>query len=241
MERAVFLLLTTLCFTALFTTPAYTSALWTVNPEQSATRTVVRTSLWTSMSTPPLVFKGPFTVPSTSGTDLPCEFWQTNFTTTTGQYASLSGNFTADNPVNFFVVQQSKYQEWLNAGTCGAAEDAIASQLITTSYTFNAAIPSPGTWVIVFVNMSNAKNADGFLVAYLTTVGYTETELMTSTITSITTITTAHPASKVNIQFAELIAITGLIVGVIAGLVAIIMSRKRTVKFQKQSDSGDPA
>ena len=143
----------------------------------------------------------------------------------------MFGNFSSDNPINFFVAQQETYQGWVKGSTCGNTKDAITSQLTTTSYAFNAAIPNAGTWVIVLVNVSNEKNADGCLVAYLTTLGYSITELMTLTITpSITaTTTSAQPTGSANTQFAAEIASIGLIVGIAVGLFAIIMSRKRKV------------
>jgi hypothetical protein len=180
------------------------------------------------MSPPRLVFKGPFTVLSTTGTNLQCEFWTMNFTSTNGEY--LTGNFTSDNPINFFVVQEAKYQDWLKGGNCGNTGDSITSQLMTTGYPFNAAIPSPGTWVIVLVNASNAKNADGFLTAYLSTLAYTVTELMTSTITpTIVTSTTSQPTtSNTNLQLASELGIATIIAGSIVGLAAIlIMNRRR--------------
>jgi len=128
-------------------------------------------------------------------------------------------------------VQQAKYENWLKEGTCGTTGDAIASQLISTSYAFNAAVPSPGAWLIVLVNSSNAKNADGFLVAYLSTLGYTVTELMTSMITiSTSTIrmsTTLQPTSNVTSQLASVIGIIGIIIGIAVGLVALLMSRRK--------------
>ena len=224
------LVLAALCLLALTTDPSYSWTPSNTNSEQTVTNTVVLgTTVSTSKSLPQVVFKGPFTVLSTTGTNLPCEFWASNFTAALGEY--VSGNFTSDNPVNFFIVQQTKYEDWLKAGTCGTTQDAIASQLITTSYTFDAALPSPGIWLIVLVNTSNAKNADGYLVAYLSTLGYTVTELMTSTIIptiiSSSTITTAQPTSIVSFNFSSVIAILGIIVGIAVGLVAILMISRR--------------
>lgn len=189
------------------------------------------------MSQAQVIFKGPFTVLSTTGTNSPCEFWISNFTTKTGTAGVyVSGNFTSDNPLTFFIVQQAKYENWLRMGTCGTTGDAITSQLMTTSYVFNAAIPSPGIWLIVLVNSSNAKNADGFLVAYLSTLGYTVTEQMMSTIAITSTIrmsTTVQPISNVNFRLASVIGIVGIIIGIAVGLVALLMSRS------KRKESGE--
>jgi hypothetical protein len=145
-----------------------------------------------------------------------------------GEHVSVTGNFTSDNPVNFFVAQQETYQSWVKASTCGDTKDAITSQLTTTSYSFNAAIPNAGTWLIVLVNGSNAKNADGYLVAYLSTLGYSITEVMTLTITPAnTSVVSTQPTSSMGPQPAVEIATIGLVVGIAVGLIAIIISRKR--------------
>ena len=237
----VLLVLAALCLLALTTDSSYSRASSSINSEQIATNTVVLgTTVSTSKSLPQVIFKGPFTVLSTTGTNLPCEFWASNFTAALGDY--VSGNFTSDNPVNFFVVQQTKYEDWLKAGTCGTPEDAITSQLITTSYSFDAALPNPGSWLIVLVNTSNAKNADGYLVAYLSTLGYTVTELMTSTIIPTimrsTTTTTAQPTSIVSFQFAPVIAILGIVVGTAVGLGAILMVSRRRRTENNTGTSG---
>ena len=232
MRRKILLVVVLLCLSALLATLGYTPLFSAASAEQVVTST--ETNISQSMSPAQAIFKGPFTVLSTTGTNLPCEFWISNFTTTAGAPGEyVSGNFTSDNPVSFFIVQQAKYENWLKEDTCGTMGDAITSQLITTSYAFNAAIPSPGAWLIVLVNSSNAKNADGFLVAYLSTLSYTVTELITSTITMITSTirmsTTIQPTSKVTSQLASVIGIIGIIVGIAVGLLALLMSRhKRT-------------
>jgi hypothetical protein len=161
---------------------------------------------------------------STTGTNLPCEFWTFNFTATTGQY--VSGSFSSDNPVSFFIVPQASYQSWVKAGTCGNAGDAIASQLISTSYNFTRiAIPSSGTWTIVIVNASNAKNADGYVTAYLSTAGYTATQTLIGTVTTtISTPVTSQPTSATGVPGFP---IASIILGLMAGFVAIIVLRRR--------------
>jgi beta-lactamase regulating signal transducer with metallopeptidase domain len=80
----------------------------------------------------------------------------------------------------------------------------------------------------VLVNISNAKNADGYLVAYLSTLGYSITEVITLTITpASTSAVSTQPTSSVSTQPAIEIATIGLAVGIAVGLIAIIMSRKR--------------
>jgi hypothetical protein len=160
----------------------------------SSSTALVGSGVSTSPSQAQRVFSGAFTVLSTTGTNLPCEFWTFDFTASTGQY--VSGNFTSDNPISFFVVEPSSYQTWSKTGSCGNVGDAIASQLITKSYDFTAAIPSSGTWLIVLVNSSNAKNADGFLVVYLSSSSYTVTQpLMPTVITYLTSSSTSEQST----------------------------------------------
>jgi hypothetical protein len=151
-----------------------------------------------------------------------------NFTAAVGQY--VSGNFTSDNPVSFYIVQVARYQSWLKAGTCGNPGDAIASQPITTEFSFNPAIPSSGTWTIVLVNSSNAKNADGSLTAYLSSGSYTVTQPLMSTLTTtvvssaVVQPTTVGGFSPASIVFVVMI---DLVVGIVGGLITIFILRRR--------------
>ena len=196
-------------------------------PAQVVTSTFVfGSSASTSLGQMQLVFNGPFTVVSTTGTNLQCEFWTFNFTAATGQY--LSGNFTSDNPVSFYVIQAASYRTWQQVGSCGNAGDAIASQLLVTSYSFNVAIPSTGPWLIVFVNASNAKNAGGFLTAILSTEGYTVTQVMMTTMTT----NLAYSGASANGQITTIpgFPIASIIIGILIGLVAITLLRRRKSK-----------
>ena len=194
--------------------------------DQVVTSTVtVGSIVSTSLSLPQRIFNGPFTVLSTTGTNLRCEFWTFTFTADAGQY--VSGNFTSDNPVGFFVVQATSYHNWLEGGTCGNVGDAIASQLITTSYSFNAAIPTSGMWTIVLVNSSTAKNADGFLAAYLSSGSYTITQPLMGTMTSTITSPTATASGAGQSRTIEGFPFASIVVGVMFGLVAIVVLRRR--------------
>jgi len=205
----------------------------------SGVNQVVTVTLGTSLSTYAVqqVFKGPFLVNSTTGTNLPCELWAFNFTAATGQY--LSGGYNSDNAVSFYVVPQADYESWMKAGTCGSSGDALASQLLVTSYNFSAlAIPSTGTWTIVIVNASNATNAGGYLMVYLSSSSYTTTYALTqlSSIQSFTPTQSYPPTVTQTITstttFGQTTTIGGfplvsIILGTLAGLLSIVAVRRR--------------
>jgi hypothetical protein len=189
--------------------------------QTGTTTATIGTSVTTSLSQRQQLFNQSFTVLSTTGTNLQCEFWNFTFTGNQGQY--VIGNFTADTPVDFYIVQDTSYQNWLKQGSCGSATEAIASQQVTMSYSFNAALPNSGRWVIVLVNSSNTRNAGGSITAYLSSGGYTVTEVMLSTITTRgTTETTSTPSTGI-----PGFPIESILVGITIGLFAILVLRLR--------------
>jgi hypothetical protein len=174
------------------------------------------------------LFNNAFKVISATGTNLHCQFWTLNFTASQGQL--VSGNFTSTIALNFFIVQDSSYKTWLSQGSCGNAPDAVTSQLSTTSYSFSAILPSPGSWDIVLVNLSNSRDADGFMSAYLGAAGYTTTQesLSTTTLTSaVTSASTATPTTSIPGFPVESIAL-----GMVVGLVALMILRLRTGRIR---------
>ena len=197
------------------------------HPLQVMTTTdTVGTIFSTSLSQSQQLINGPFTVLATTGTNLPCEFWTFNFTGNMGQY--VSGNFTSDIPVSFYIVQNTTYQNWSKQGTCGSATEAIASQLLNTSYTFIVALPSSGTWVLVLVNSSNLRNAGGSIVAYLSSGGYTTTELLLATMKTTVPFTTVSsgntlPASTNIPGYPP----ESIVIGIAFGLLAVLILRLR--------------
>jgi hypothetical protein len=192
--------------------------------QTGTTTATLGTSISTSLPQQQLINQS-FTVLSTTGTNLQCEFWNFTFKGNQGQY--VSGNFTADSPVDFYIVQDASYQSWLKQGSCGSATEAIASQQVTMSYNFNAALPNSGSWVIVLVNSSNTRNAGGSITAYLSSEGYTVTEVMLSTITTTgvttgTTETTSTPSTNI-----PGFPVESILVGITIGLFAILVLRFR--------------
>jgi hypothetical protein len=167
------------------------------------------------------LINSPVKVNSTAGTNLPCQRWIFNFTGNQGQY--VAGNFTSDIPLDFYLVQDTSYQSWLKVGSCGNAADAITSQLSTMAYNFDVPLPSSGRWDIVLVNLSSARDADGHLVAYVAAGSYTSTQQFLSTITMTSTFTSTTAPSTGVPGFP----IESIIVGIVTGLVALIILRRR--------------
>ena len=181
----------------------------------------VGSSVTTSLAQQQQLINSPFKVISTGGTNLHCRFWNFTFTGNQGQY--IAGNFTSAIPLDFYFVQDTSYQSWLKVGGCGNVGDAITSQLSAMAYGFGAVLPSSAKWDIVLVNLSNARDADGHLVAYVAAGSYTLTEqllstiTMTSAFTSTTTPSTSIPGFPVE----------SIIVGIVTGLVALMILRRR--------------
>ena len=196
---------------------------------QTGITTTSFTTISTSLSPRQQLINQSFTVPSTTGTSLQCELWNFTFTGNQGQY--VSGNFTANSPLDFYLVQDTNYQNWLKQGTCGSATEAIASSQLTMSYNFSTALPNSGKWDFVLVNSSNTNNAGGSITAYLSSVGYTMTEVMPNTITTTgltpgTTETTqpSAPTASTNIPGFP---IESILAGIAVGLFAVLILRFR--------------
>lgn len=232
LNHRVTLLMAVLCVAAVLTTVGQNHVSSASKLDQFVTVTL-GTSFSTSFSQQQ-VFNGSFTVNATTGTTLPCEYWAWNFTASTGQY--LSGSYNSDSPVSFFVVQQPSYQRWVDASTCGNAGDAIASQLVATSYIFTGvAIPSSGNWTIVLVNSSHANNAGGYLTAYLSTSSYIVTQPLLSTVVATTSSSSSGSSSSAisSITYSQHgvpgFPIPSIIVGIIVGLI-VVFERRRNRK-----------
>jgi hypothetical protein len=198
-----------------------------IQVNQVETRTVtVGSSVVTFQGQRQQLINSAFKVISTTGTNLHCEFWTLNFTGSQGQL--VTGNFTSTIALNFYIVQDSSYKTWLNEGSCGNASDAVTSQLSTMGYSFSAILPSSGSWDIILVNLSNSRDADGFMSAYLGAGGYTTTEqlLGTTTVTSaLTSAATTTPTTSIPGFPVESMAF-----GMVAGLVALMILRLRKTR-----------
>ena len=197
--------------------------------DQAETVTTI-TSLTTSLSQPHQLISSAFKVISTTDTNLPCMFWNFSFTSSQGQY--VYANFTSDIPLDFYIVQNTTYQNWLKQGICGNSADALASQVNSISYGFSSPLPNSGTWTIVLVNLSNSRDADGFITASLGTASYTitqavmETVTLTGTSTSSTTPSVTPSTTSPGIPGFPAESITiGLVIGL--GVLMILRYRRR--------------
>ena len=199
---------------------------------QTGITTTSFTSTSTSLSPRQQLINQSFTVPSTTGTTLQCELWNFTFTGNQGQY--VSGNFTANIPLDFYLVQDTNYQNWLKQGTCGSATEAIASSQLTMSYNFSTALPNSGKWDFVLVNSSNTNNAGGSITAYLSSVGFTMTEVMVNTITTTGISPSMTPGATETTQPAATAStnipgfpIQSMLAGIAVGLFAVLILRFR--------------
>lgn len=183
------------------------------------------TGLSTSLSQPHQLISSAFKVIST-GSAVPCMFWNFSFMGSQGQY--LYANFTSDIPLNFYVVQNTTYQNWLKQSSCGNAADALASQINSMSYGFTSPLPNTGTWTIVLVNLSNSRDADGFITATLGSASYTITQAVmeTVTLTETSTSPTQSATASPGIPAFPVESITiGLMIGL--GVLTILRYRRR--------------
>jgi len=190
-------------------------------------------SIVTSQSPPQQLFNSSFSVNATRYAH-GCGKFKLTFNSTQGQY--VSGNFTSDIPLGIFITQDSTYQAWLTSGRCSNFPSSVVSQPPTMSYTFNLALPNPGLWDIVLVNYSTTRNADGFMTAYLTFLGFTFTEPLLSIITQMTvTLTSIGQYSMTTLTQTSTTGSSGIpgfqaesiIIGIILGMALLILLRRR--------------
>ena len=190
-----------------------------VNQIQTIT---IDTSTITSQSQLQTLINRAFVVNSTTGTNHQCEKSNFSFTGNQGQY--VSGNFTSYTPLDFYIISDQSYQNWLKSGSCGNSPDAIVSQLNTISYGFSAALPSSGRWDIVLVNFSNTRNTSGFMMAFLSSGSYTLTKTLLDTLTLASTFTNTTATPPASIPGFPIESITA---GIIIGVIALMILRRR--------------
>ena len=181
----------------------------------------VGSSVTTSLAQEQQLINSSFKVISTAGTNSHCELWNFTFAGIQGQY--VAGNFTSDIPLDFYLLQDTSYQSWLKVGSCGNVVDAIRSQLSTMAYSFDVALPNSGRWDIVLVNLSNTRDADGHLAAYVAAGSYASTQQLLSTITATSTSTSTTTPSTSIPGFP----VESIIAGIVTGLVTLMILRRR--------------
>ena len=179
----------------------------------------------TSMLLPQTLFDSAFKVNSTTGTKQGCETFNITFVGGQGQY--VFGNITSIIPLDFYVMADQSYSDWLQSKSCGNLPASILAERTTTSYQFNVTLPDSGLWDIVLVNYSNTRDANGFMVALLSSASYTFTQAVLSTIT--TTILNQSTKQTV-IPIQSLLLVGSMIATAIAIAlitVEIVMRRQR--------------
>lgn len=181
-------------------------------------------SVVTSQSQPQQLFNSAFKVNATASSNS-CQTFSLTFNSTQGQY--VSGNFTSDIPLGFFIAQDSNYQLWLKSGGCASFPPSVTSQVPNTTYAFNLALPSSGMWDIVLVNYSTTRNADGFMSAYLSFLGSTFTEPLLSTITQTNLVQSVMTVSTTGTSGIPGFQAESIIIGIILGLGILMLVRRR--------------
>ena len=189
-------------------------------------------SVLVSILQPQLVMNRSFTVYSTTGTSVSCETASFTFNGTRGQY--VSGNLTSNIAVGFYIMADATYQSWSKLGNCGSVPGAIESQQSTMAYDFTVALPDSGIWDIVLVNSSNARNASGFLMAYLTSGTFISTTSLLSTVTQ-----TIPVESAIIIQGEATVSNYSLylIAGIIAIVFVIVLTTSGKILKKKRTTS----
>ena len=181
----------------------------------------------TSLSQPEILFDSAFKVNSTTGTKHGCETLNITFVGGRGQY--VFGNLTSIIPLDFYIMADLSYRDWLHSKSCGSLPPSILTERTTTSYHFNVTLPDSGLWDIVLVNYSNTRDANGFMVALLSSGSLTVTEAMLSTFTK-----------RIVIQSTEQTVIpTGslyLIGSMIAVVIAIVLVTVEVVRRKQRKE-----
>ena len=175
------------------------------------------------------IFSSPLTLPPTHGV---CgTYFDQPFNATSG--VELSGNLTADNIVEFYVMTDAAYQDWSHkivaGGNCTPAS-LLLGQKDTRSYNFTVQIPTDGLYQIVVNNLSTLT-VNAHLTANLSTaapVTFTTVTYSTSTqpnVQTLTLITLEQAPSQGNDNST---LIFGAVIILIIIVIAVIARARRT-------------
>jgi len=145
------------------------------------------------------VYSGTFSLPTLVGA---CSVYAVPFSAAQGDF--LSGSFSANNPVNFYVGMQGSINDWARsvAACMGPPANVLAvpncnatPNCATKSSNFTLTIPQTGKWAFAFVGVQADVNLNAILQS--NTI-YTTTGRMISTgfQTTGTQVTTVQPVTQ---------------------------------------------
>jgi guanyl-specific ribonuclease Sa len=135
----------------------YTTATMTTltTSTQPSTIVVDTETMTTNQTQSRSIFSAPVTIPGTHGV---CGiYFQQPFNATAG--STLSGTFTSNSKVDFYVMTQGVFHSWSHQVVAGGnctPSSLILSQHDTTSYNFTTTIPSTGLYQIIVNNLSES-------------------------------------------------------------------------------------
>lgn len=204
---------------------AYFTQTTTTIVTNSLVQTVTQASTVTSnVSQSQPIFSSPLTLPPTHGV---CgTYFVQPFNATSGTV--LTGNVTADNKVDFYVMTDKAYQDWSHkivaGGDCTPAS-LVLSQKGTTSYNFTLQITTDGLYQIVLNNLSTSTVNARLKAALLTSAPATVTVVTytTSTQPSVETLTLitlqqapSQSGDNTSLLFGALIIVIIIVIAIIA-------------------------
>src|SRR5208337_1039386 len=123
------------------------------------------TSTTTAFTTQRTLFSQPVTIDK-AGIKYDCIYYPGHLIFTAGHGDMITGSFTSDSPVSFYVVSESYAQSW-GVGTgllksctpTGTKDDVLVAEPDVTSLSIAFTINNPGTYRFVFINNNKSNPA----------------------------------------------------------------------------------
>jgi hypothetical protein len=217
-----------LAFSALALPTVSSQGYMTVASQLTSTQTfTVGSKPITILSQPEILFDSAFKVNSTTGTKHGCE--TLNITFVGGRGQNVFGNLTSIIPIDFYIMADPTYRDWLRSKSCGSLPPSILTERTTTLYSFNVTLPDSGLWDILLVNYSNTRDANGYMVALLSSGSLTVTEAVLSTVTHTILI---HSCEQTLVPIGSLY----LIGSMIAVVIAIVLATAAVVRRKQMKN-----
>lgn len=166
----------------------------------------------------------------------------------------VSFNLAAPAEFTVYIMGDKDYQTWEKAGKCspGAVSD-FSGGFSVTSYVEDLVMSRDGIYWVVLLNSSHTNTVTvqlnvqitgtATIMAVTTTTGHIQQKYSTATLPTTTTIVqTSRRTEQVmfGIPFLMLLAIVGVVVVIVAGVLAFTLMSKRRPKSQRSASSMEP-